>query len=75
MEIKISIELRPVKIANGTNGLFHRFMNNGNALIETEDGIVREYATESFRFLDNKFEEFCFTEERHELVYPPETEL
>nr|DAT81741.1 MAG TPA: hypothetical protein [Caudoviricetes sp.] len=74
MEIKISIELRPVKLANGINGLFHTFTNNGNALIETEDGIVREYANEAFRFLDNKFEEFCFTTERHELVYPPDIE-
>ena len=60
MEMKIVVELRPVKLADGTNGLFHTFLENGDALIESENGNITRATYDTFRFIDKRHNDYSF---------------
>ena len=62
-EIKITKELRPCWIVgNGlmAKGLFHQWNEDGNAIVELEDGRCSTYSSFNIKFVQSKCNEYNF---------------
>jgi len=61
-DIKISYEVRPCILEDvDEKALFHCFTNDGNAIVEFDDGTCTTTNPCVIRFVDNKFSEYDFT--------------
>ena len=64
-EITIKQELRPC-YAYGRKALFHKWYGSTSeeAIVEYEDGSVGQVNVENVKFLDGRFQEYCFEDGR-----------
>lgn len=63
MGIKIETELRPCLVdtdGKERKALFHIFCDDGAAVIEFEDGKCSTVAPWAVKFIDNRFNQYCF---------------
>ena len=64
-EIKIVHELRPCVVSVSgivTKALFHQWTEEGNAILELENGECSTYAPWQIKFVDERIKDYCFRE-------------
>ena len=61
-EIKVTYELRPCYVGSEKKkkALFHSWTNDGNAIVELEDGSCTTYASFAIQFVSPKINNYCF---------------
>ena len=60
-EIKMTYELRPCYVGmNKDKALFHTWTNDGDAIVELQDGSCTTYPPYDIHFVSSEISNYCF---------------